>query len=188
MEDQGIVVASVIEVVLVSPDDEAIGTAEKLAAHRAPGQRHRAFSVLLFDDAGRLLLQRRAFGKYHFGGRWSNSCCGHPAPGESTVEAASRRVREELGPSAVAVLPAGRFHYVAADPDTGLVENEVDHVLWARLAPAACGQLCPDPSEVAEVRWVERPALLALMAADPAAFTPWLPPVLEHFGDRWPSP
>ncbi|MGO4758862.1 isopentenyl-diphosphate Delta-isomerase, partial [Streptomyces sp. 2MCAF27] len=76
---------------LVDEDGRTIGTAEKLSAHLAPGRLHRAFSVFLFDDEGRLLLQRRALGKYHSPGVWSNTCCGHPYPGEPPFVAAARR-------------------------------------------------------------------------------------------------
>jgi isopentenyl-diphosphate delta-isomerase len=70
---------------LVDEDGTTIGTAEKLSAHVAPGRLHRAFSVFLFDEKGRLLLQRRALGKYHSPGVWSNTCCGHPYPGGTAV-------------------------------------------------------------------------------------------------------
>ena len=82
---------------LVDEAGNTIGTAEKLSAHQAPGQLHRAFSVFLFDETGRLLLQQRALGKYHSPGVWSNTCCGHPYPGESPFAAAARRTYEELG-------------------------------------------------------------------------------------------
>lgn len=89
--------AEAIMLELVDENGTTIGTAEKLAAHQAPGQLHRAFSVFLFDEQGRLLLQRRALGKYHSPGVWSNTCCGHPYPGEAPFAAAARRTYEELG-------------------------------------------------------------------------------------------
>ena len=89
--------AEAIMLELVDEDGATIGTAEKLAAHQPPGQLHRAFSVFLFDEQGRLLLQRRALGKYHSPGVWSNTCCGHPYPGEAPFAAAARRTYEELG-------------------------------------------------------------------------------------------
>ena len=78
-------------VVLVDSSDREVGTEEKLAAHQR-GVLHRAFSVFVFDPSGRLLLQRRAAIKYHSAGLWSNSCCGHPSPGEKTIDAAGRRL------------------------------------------------------------------------------------------------
>jgi len=83
-------------VILVNEHDVVVGQAEKQAAHRA-GALHRAFSVFVQDGAGRVLLQRRALSKYHSGGLWSNTCCGHPRPGEDTRAAAARRLREEMG-------------------------------------------------------------------------------------------
>src|SRR5258708_16941923 len=82
---------------LVDENGVTTGTAEKLSAHLAPGRLHRAFSVFLFDEDGRLLLQRRALGKYHSPGVWSNTCCGHPYPGEQPFVAAARRTAEQLG-------------------------------------------------------------------------------------------
>lgn len=93
---------------LVDEEGNTIGTAEKLAAHQAPGQLHRAFSVFLFDEQGRLLLQRRALGKYHSPGVWSNTCCGHPYPGEAPFAAAARRTYEELGVSPSLLAEAAR--------------------------------------------------------------------------------
>ena len=88
------------EHLLVALVDEAglpIGACSVAEAHTAPGRRHRAFSVLLYDQAGRVLLQRRAAVKTRFASRWSNTCCGHPAPGEYTTDAAAGRLTTELG-------------------------------------------------------------------------------------------
>jgi isopentenyl-diphosphate delta-isomerase len=83
-------------VILVDKNDHPVGTQEKLAAHLIP-QRHRAFSVLIFNEQGETLIQRRAVEKYHSPGLWANSCCGHPRPSEDTEVAAKRRLQEELG-------------------------------------------------------------------------------------------
>jgi isopentenyl-diphosphate delta-isomerase len=96
---------------LVDEAGRTIGTAEKLSAHQAPGQLHRAFSVFLFDDEGRLLLQRRALGKYHSPGVWSNTCCGHPYPGEPPFVAAARRTAEELGAPPALLREGGTVRY-----------------------------------------------------------------------------
>lgn len=84
-------------VVLVDEQGRPVGVEEKLAAHRDGGRRHLAFSVYVFNARGELLLQRRAPGKYHFAGLWSNSCCGHPRPEEDVLLAARRRLGEEFG-------------------------------------------------------------------------------------------
>ena len=85
------------EVILVDESDREIGYAEKLAAHRDGGQLHRAFSIFIFNERGEMLLQKRASGKYHFGGLWTNACCSHPRRGEELADAVHRRLREELG-------------------------------------------------------------------------------------------
>ncbi len=85
------------QVVIVDADDTPTGVMDKLAAHRNGGALHRAVSACLVDDRGRVLLQRRALAKYHFAGRWSNTCCTHPRPGEEPGVAIARRLGEELG-------------------------------------------------------------------------------------------
>jgi len=154
-------------VLLVDENDQPTGTMEKMDAHRT-GELHRAFSVFLFDDEGRTLLQRRAPGKYHSPGLWTNACCSHPRPGEDLVEAARRRVREELG---VRVSPEPKFHFrYHARFENGLIENELDHVLFATLT----GTCTPDPSEVDALRWVGASELTNELEAHPERFTIWL--------------
>jgi isopentenyl-diphosphate delta-isomerase len=160
-------------VVLVDADDRPLGTAEKLAVHRE-GRLHRAFSVFLRDDQGRLLLQRRASHKYHSGGLWSNTCCGHPRPGEATRDAARRRLREEMGVDAE-LEPVASFIY-RETVGHGLVEHELDHVVLGRLE----GPPRPDPAEVSEWRWVKLEDLRADLRAHPDRYTVWLQPVLDR--------
>jgi len=155
-------------VVLVDESDRAIGTAEKLSAHRDGGRLHRAFSVFLFDAFGRMLLQQRAAAKYHFPLLWTNACCGHPRPGEIVVEAARRRVREELGID-VALHAAFSFVYTAEDQSSGLTEREFDHVLLGRLER----EPAPSPEEVAALEWAEPDALRKDVEARPERYTPW---------------
>ncbi|WP_344362836.1 isopentenyl-diphosphate Delta-isomerase [Streptomyces gobitricini] len=157
---------------LVDEDGTTIGTAEKLAAHQAPGQLHRAFSVFLFDEEGRLLLQRRALGKYHSPGVWSNTCCGHPYPGEAPFAAAARRVHEELGVSPSLLAEAGTVRYNHPDPESGLVEQEYNH-LFVGMVQAP---LRPDPSEVEETAFVTARELAERHEAAP--FSAWFMTVL----------
>jgi isopentenyl-diphosphate delta-isomerase len=138
--------ADAILLELVDENGVTIGTAEKLAAHQPPGQLHRAFSVFLFDEHGRLLLQQRAPGKYHSPGVWSNTCCGHPYPGEAPFAAAARRTHEELGVSPSLLAEAGTVRYNHPDPDSGLVEQEYNH-LFVGLVQSP---LRPDPEEIGE--------------------------------------
>ncbi|MHB9757526.1 isopentenyl-diphosphate Delta-isomerase [Streptomyces sp. BYX5S] len=158
---------------LVDEDGRTIGTAEKLAAHQPPGQLHRAFSVFLFDEQGRLLLQQRALGKYHSPGVWSNTCCGHPYPGEAPFAAAARRTFEELGVSPSLMAEAGTVRYNHPDPDSGLVEQEFNH-LFVGLVQAS---LNPDPEEVGETAFVTAEELAARHAEDP--FSAWFMTVLD---------
>lgn len=131
-------------VILVDRRNRALGAAEKLDAHRR-GLLHRAFSVFLIRPDGRFLLQRRSPAKYHSGGLWANSCCGHPRPGERTVAAARRRVGEELR---LTCEPALQFTTrYASRLDGGMAENEIVLVYSAPL----CGEPDPDPGEVCEL-------------------------------------
>lgn len=165
--------AAPIMLELVDEDGKTIGTAEKLSAHVAPGRLHRAFSVFLFDGGGRLLLQRRALGKYHSPGVWSNTCCGHPYPGEPPFVAAARRVGEELGLAPFSMREAGTVRYNHPDPDSGLVEQEFNH-LFAGLIREP---LDPDPEEIAETAFVTAEELERRHAE--GTFSSWFMTVLE---------
>jgi len=154
-------------VTLVDRADNVVGTEEKIRAHRE-GKLHRAFSVFVFDEDRRLLIQRRASSKYHSGGLWSNTCCGHPRPGEPTHTAAARRLVEEMGFSCEL---RDAFHVVyRAELDNALVEHEVDHVFVGRFA----GVLKPDPLEVDATRWIELDELRSSVRSDPQRYTSWL--------------
>jgi isopentenyl-diphosphate delta-isomerase len=168
-----------LPVELVDRAGRAIGACPVREAHTAPGRLHRAFSVLVYDPAGRVLLQQRAAVKTRFALRWSNSCCGHPAPGQDLAAAAQARLTEELGITAAQVTPlteAGVLRYRAEDAATKRVEYEWDHVLVATLAN---GVPAPDESEVRQVRWASQGPLAAEIDARPDEFTPWLAGVLE---------
>ena len=163
------------EIILVDESDREIGFAEKLEAHRDGGRLHRAFSIVLFDSEGRMLLQQRAAVKYHFGGLWTNACCGHPRRGEELVEAARRRLREELGVEAE-LRRAFSFRYTATDAGSGLTERELDHVLVGRFE----GEAQPDPNEIDALRWVDCAELAKDVAAHPELYTPWFALVLAR--------
>ncbi|SDP29060.1 isopentenyl-diphosphate Delta-isomerase [Actinacidiphila guanduensis] len=158
---------------LVDESGTTLGTAEKLWAHQAPGHLHRAFSVFLFDDDGRLLLQRRALGKYHSPGVWSNTCCGHPYPGEQPFVAAARRTAEELGAAPVLLREAGTVRYNHPDPASGLVEQEYNHLFVGLVRDA----LHPDPEEIGETLFATPKELAELRAT--ATFSAWFQTVLD---------
>jgi isopentenyl-diphosphate delta-isomerase len=154
-------------VVLVDSNDQPLGSADKMEAHRE-GWLHRAFSILVFDDAGRMLLQKRHPGKYHSGGLWSNTCCSHPRPGESLADAAQRRLVEEMG-FACDLDYAFGFQY-EADVGPGLVECEVDHVLTGTVTRA---DVRPNAREVSDWTWVAPSELRPRVADNPSAYTVW---------------
>jgi len=153
--------------ILVDSRDQVRGYGGKLEVHRA-GQLHRAFSIFIFDDQGRLLLQRRADCKYHFARLWSNTCCGHPRPEERTSEAARRRLAEELG-FTVPLSADTELIYQAGDPATGLVEHEYLHVFRGHYG----GRPQPDPAEVGAWRWLSPERIHRLLQRQPQWFTPW---------------
>ena len=151
-------------------------------AHQAPdGRLHRAFSVILVDPAGRLLLQRRAAVKTRFPLRWANACCGHPAPGMPVPDAAAIRLGEELGITGVPFEQLGVHLYQATDPVTSRVEHEYDHVLLGRVPSGV--PMRPDPAEVAEVDWVDPDALRVGLVAQPDRYAPWLAGVVALLPD-----
>ncbi|MBE6470692.1 MAG: isopentenyl-diphosphate Delta-isomerase [Coriobacteriaceae bacterium] len=172
--------------ILVDGLDREVGTATKAQAH-AEGLLHRAFSVVLVRPAGgqaapdagdqpeqlELLLAQRAAGKYHSSGLWANSCCSHPRAGETVLDAAYRRVHEELGCEATGLRELCAFAYRAEFAD-GLCEHEFDHV----LVGACSGEPAPDPSEVGALRWVTLDDLAAELAEQPGHFAAWAPMVL----------
>jgi len=164
------------EVILVDQDDREVGRAAKLPAHRR-GALHRAISVCVLDDRGRMLLQQRAAGKYHSAGLWTNACCTHPRPGEPVQEAAERRLAEEMG-VACPLRWMLRTHYRA--PVGGdLVENEVVHLFIGSYA----GDVRPDPSEVSAFAWVSHDDLLEGIARGPEIYTYWFRHYVSAFGD-----
>lgn len=154
------------ELILVNEQNRAVGRAEKHAVHAA-GLLHRAFSIFLVDDGG-VLLQRRSRAKYHSAGLWANSCCGHPRPGESTLHAAQRRLREELG-AATPLRYGFQARYRTALPN-GLIENELVYVFFG-LTPA---HLALNPDEVSAVARLSLADLRADIAQRPKRYTYWL--------------
>ncbi|MGH8913015.1 MAG: isopentenyl-diphosphate Delta-isomerase, partial [Acidimicrobiia bacterium] len=157
------------KVVLLDSLGRPAGDAAKEAAHQPPGELHNAFSVFVRDREGRHLLQRRASTKYHFAGRWANTCCGHPSPGERVSDAAHRRLAEEMGLGAD-LTHLGSFTYRALDPVSGLVEYECDQLFTGLLDDDPD----PDPREVESWEWVGADELLSRIASEPTVFTPWL--------------
>lgn len=158
--------------ILVDGLDRETGAATKLQAH-VDGVLHRAFSVVLVregEEGPEVLLAKRSLLKYHSGGLWANSCCSHPRVGEGVIEAAYRRVPEELGCEAADLHEVCSFVY-RAEFENGLIEHEFDHVVVGRCV----GEVNPNPAEASEARWVSFDALAAELAEEPAKFAVWAP-------------
>ena len=161
------------QVILVDAADNPVGSALKLPAHEQ-GLLHRAFSVFVVNRDGGILMQRRAAVKYHSAGCWSNTCCGHPRPGEPVEAAALRRLGEEMG-VACALKPVAVFQY-RADVGQGLIENEIDH-LFVGICDATP---VPNPDEVSEWKYMSPDALAESIAQAPGDFSAWLPMAFAH--------
>jgi len=170
-------------IVLVDPSDRTVGFEEKLMAHENGGKLHRAFSIFVFDGAGRMLLQRRSRKKYHFGGLWTNACCGHPRQGEALSDAARRRLREEFGFDAE-LEEAFSFVYRAHDPASRLTEHEFDHVFRGRFD----GDPRPDPEEAEDWEWVDPARLVTDLERNPHRYTPWFRMVVGRVIEELPEP
>lgn len=162
-------------VILVDEKDNPLGTQEKLAAHLIP-QRHRAFSIFIFNDKGETLIQRRAFEKYHSPGLWANSCCGHPRPGEDVKAAAIRRLGEELGFTCL-LSPLTKVCYTLK-LEKDLWELEYTHVFKGIYD----GRMAPNPEEVCELKWLDPEALRRDVLTQPQDYARWFRLyILKHF-------
>lgn len=153
-------------VILVDVNDNPIGQMSKMEAHEK-GILHRAFSVLIFNSNGELLLQRRAVGKYHSGGLWTNTCCSHPKPGQDTATAAVKRLQEEMG--ICANIDYHSCFIYRAELDHGLQEHEFDHIYTGRSDE----QPVLNPDEVMEYTYLSPEDVSEDMFKNPDAYSVW---------------
>jgi len=160
-------------VVLVDEHDNAIGTMEKLEAHQK-GILHRAFSILLFNSKGELLLQKRSSLKYHSSGLWTNTCCSHPLPDEPTQQAARRKLKQEMGIDLQTEF-AYKFIY-KANLDKGLVEHELDHVFIGTFD----GTPVINKEEVEDWKYVNVDELKRDMKKNASQYTAWFQLIVNH--------
>jgi isopentenyl-diphosphate delta-isomerase len=158
---------SEVKVILVDESDQEIGTMEKLEAHEK-GLLHRAFSIFLFNEKGQMLLQQRALSKYHTPGLWTNTCCSHPAPGETIKQAAKRRLQQEMGISGVNLEVIFDFIYYK-EFDNGLIEHELDHVLIGEFE----GDAQLNPVEAEDAQWLYPKEIKEWIELAPEKFTYW---------------
>jgi len=154
------------EVILVNENDEQLGTMEKMEAHEK-GVLHRAFSIFIFNSRNEMLLQRRALSKYHSAGLWTNSCCSHPRPGENLLEAAQRRLQEEMG-LRCELNHCFSFIYKASFAN-GLTEHELDHIYigYTDTLPTI------NKDEVDEYKYVSLEELKKNIQVNPERYTEW---------------
>ncbi|MFQ6551103.1 isopentenyl-diphosphate Delta-isomerase [Aestuariibius insulae] len=158
--------------------DGTLMPVDKLEVHQR-GLKHKAVSVFV-TSGSRVLIQRRALGKYHSGGLWANTCCTHPGWDESAADCAVRRLNEELGITGLYPAWRNQVEY-RADVGNGLVEHEVVELFLAQTPPTLA--LAPNPSEVMETRWVDFYELSAEVQRHPNRFTAWLRVYLEEHKD-----
>ena len=166
-------------VVLVDDNDNQIGTCPKVLVHHANTPLHRAFSSYIFNQWGEVLVQRRAKSKKTWGGYWSNSCCGHPTVGEERVDAAKRRIKEELGIGVYDLKQVAPYKYrFGLD---GVVEHEICPIFVAQTKD----EVKPNPAEVEECLWLSWPDFKAHIEANKDNYSPWCKEqvgVLEELG------
>jgi isopentenyl-diphosphate Delta-isomerase len=158
-------------VILVDTHDTPVGQMEKMEAH-LKGELHRALSVLIFNSAGEILLQQRALSKYHTPGLWSNTACSHPRPGEISVEAATRRLGEEMG-----------FTTVLKESFDFIYKAQFDHVFFGTFDGV------PDinPLEANAYKWINPIDLMEDMRSTPEHYTVWFRIIMEKMEDRFPE-
>jgi isopentenyl-diphosphate delta-isomerase len=161
-------------VILVDEQDTVMGMMEKQEAHQK-AMLHRAFSVFIFNAKGELLLQQRALNKYHSNGLWTNTCCSHPRPNETTLEAAHRRLKEEMGFDCALT---EKFHFIYKAPlDNGLSEHELDFIYTGNFDD----EPIVNADEVAAYKWMNLDALVEDIKAHPELYTIWFKIILKEY-------
>ncbi len=165
-----------MKVILVNQKDRKVGEEEKMNAHRE-GKLHRAFSVLVFNPKGEIILQKRALSKYHCGGLWTNTCCSHPFPGEKTKSAARRRLQEEMGFDT----PLSKvFSFVYKSIVGDLVEYEFDHVFIGVYD----GEVRLNRAEAEEISFMKMKDLKKDISDNPEKYTPWFRIIIEKYANK----
>ena len=162
------------QVILVDQNDAPLGTMEKMEAHEK-GVLHRAISVFVFNEKNELMLQQRAWHKYHSPGLWTNTCCSHQRMGEDSVSAGRRRLREEMG---FEVPLEFKVSFIYKAPfDNGLTEHELDHVLVGHFE----GEPKINSEEVASWKWMPMDELIQDMAEHPDQYTVWFKIIFDKY-------
>ncbi len=164
------------EVILVDENDCEVGKCEKIKAHRL-ALLHRAISIIVFNNKKEILIQKRAKEKYHCPGIWSNTCCTHPKPGENVLDAAKRRLVEEMGFSCE-IEHAFNFVY-KKEFNNGLTEYEYDHVFIGNYA----GKININLNEVSDFKWISNNDLKKEIEKNPEKFSYWFRIIFDKLCD-----
>jgi isopentenyl-diphosphate delta-isomerase len=161
------------QVILVDEHDNAVGILEKMEAHRR-GLLHRAFSIILFNTKGELLLQKRSPAKYHSASLWTNTCCSHPLPDESMADATRRRLKEEMG---IDLQPEFAYKFIYRTAlDNNLIEHEYDHVYVGTFD----GEPVVNHEEVEDWKFMSLSSLREAVKHHPEQYTAWFKLILDH--------
>jgi isopentenyl-diphosphate delta-isomerase len=162
-----------MDVILVDKSDKQIGIKEKLKAHQE-GKLHRAFSVFIFNPKKELLLQKRAKGKYHSSGLWTNTCCSHPQSGKDIKDEAETRLKDEMG---ITCNLTEKFSFIyKVKFDNGLYEHEYDYVFFGRYD----GKVKPNKDEVESYKWISLNELKKDIKQNPKKYTYWLKECIDR--------
>lgn len=164
-------------VILVNQNDQEIGFMEKIEAHQK-GLLHRAFSIFIFNSQGKMLIHQRAKQKYHSPMLWTNACCSHPRPGETILQAAKRRLEEEMG-FVTELIPTFSFIY-KTNFDNNLIEHELDHVLLGTYN----GAIHINTNEVNDYKFIDPQELLIDLKNNPQRYTVWFKIAVEKLIPR----
>ncbi len=165
------------KVILVDINDKPLGEMEKLQAHK-DALLHRAVSVFIFNSKQQLLLQKRALDKYHSPGLWTNTACTHPSPGESSIDAAIRRLHEEMGIRIKELTKLFDFVYKEKF-ENGLTEYEFDHVFMGISDDIPL----PNPKEVCNFQYVDMDTILKQIEISPKNYTVWFKKIIKRVAE-----
>ena len=163
-------------VILVDDKDQEIGQEDKKIAHQK-GKKHRAFSIIIFNSKGEMLIQKRAANKYHSGGLWSNTCCSHPRPGFPTLDEAQLRLNEEMG-FTCAIKEIFHFSYETRF-NSNMFENEIDHVFLGKYN----GEVKINLEETSEYKWMSLNKLKEDMTNNPEHYTFWFKLIINKYAN-----
>ena len=164
-------------VILVDKNDTQIGLMSKLDAHKK-GILHRAFSVFVLNNNNEIMLQKRAYNKYHSGGLWTNTCCSHQREGENSIEAGKRRLLEEMGFETELKIITSFIYKV--EFENGLTEHELDYLLIGKYLKSPV----INKQEVADWKWMKVELIADDIKSNPNNYTSWFKIIFDKFQNK----